>query len=248
MREHERSRDDERNVLARAREPDQSAGTDGIPYGSAGGDPEKRRGGEEHEEEREKVGIAHVLGGERVERIHRQEKAGQEAYAASEAARAEAVGQKDGRRSDQGARDAREEIERSRRRPDDVLLELWGARPSGGHRDIELVGVLEDEREIEAQGGPPARVRIRVERLGASPPHRPGASYGGAVGLLDGGVIEQMDSERWVRKPVVNAPESNRERETEQSEEQPIRAQPAAAGVAGLPRFPGRTKCFSCHR
>src|SRR5207247_1993004 len=65
MRERERSREDERNVLARAREPDQSAGTDGIPYGSAGGDPEKRRGGEEHEEEREKVGIAHVVGGER---------------------------------------------------------------------------------------------------------------------------------------------------------------------------------------
>jgi len=84
VREREWQAEDERNVLAGPGEPDHGPCENGVPRRSPLGRPEQGRGSEQDEKKREEVGITHVLGGEHVQGVGRDEQTGQEPDASAE--------------------------------------------------------------------------------------------------------------------------------------------------------------------
>jgi len=141
-----------------------------------------------------------------VECVGGEEEPGQEPDVPARHPGGDPVRQVDSESPDQGAHDAREEEHRGRAATRHVLLEVPSGRPARREGEVEFIEVLEPEREVEAQRRPSARVRVRIEPLRASPPKRPGPSHGRAVRLLDDGVVEDVDLERGVGKPIVDSP------------------------------------------
>jgi len=61
LRKRQGKRENERHVLARAREPDHRSGEDRVPRRASLGQPQQRECGEQNEENREEIGVADVL-------------------------------------------------------------------------------------------------------------------------------------------------------------------------------------------
>src|SRR6185436_16130822 len=173
------------------------------------------------EEEGQEVGIGDVLRRLYVERIEREEETAHEPHLASSEPRAEPEREEYRDRASQHACEAREQealIHVRREEIGEVRRAPARMRQSPPGLERELA----DEREVEAEGGPAARVRVQVEGPAASAPHHPGTAHGGAVRLLDHGVVEDVDLEGGVGKAVGDPPEADRDGERHEQERETV--------------------------